>query len=101
VIDADEGELTITVDDEPSTLGWEELLFEMERYLALVDIVILDGPAWDSEAGHRIELLLREALPAQGVPVVHVGDPLLARWRASSPRPRRGPGRRRRSASPW
>ena len=101
MIDTDEGELTIFVDDAQPPLGWEQVLFELERYVSLVDIVILDGTAWDTEAGRRVELLLREGLPAQGLPVVHVDDPLLARWRAGSPRPRRGPGRRRGSPSPW
>jgi hypothetical protein len=97
-LDADAGELTISVTGTATKLGWEQLLVELERYLPSVDIVILDGTAWDSAPGQRVELLLRERLPAQGVPVLHQGDARLAAWRASGPR---RPPRRRRAPSAW
>ena len=97
-LDADAGELTISVSGAPTKLAWEQLLVDLERYLASVDIVILDGSAWETPAGRRVELLLRERLPTLGVPVLHQGDPHLARWRADGAR---RPPRRRRSPSAW
>ena len=101
-IDADAAELEVVVERRLSPFGWEYVVGNVDRYVRLVDIVILAGSGWSSPAGRRAELLLRRRLPAQGVAVLHAEDPLVERWRSAGPRRlREATGRRHRGPSAW
>jgi hypothetical protein len=101
-IDSDAAELEIVVDRQLSPFGWEYVIANVDRYVRLVDIVILEGSGWSSPAGRRAELLLRDRLPAQGVPVLHADDPLVDRWRSVGPQRRReATGRKHRGPNAW
>ena len=101
-LDADAAELEVVVERRLSPFGWEHVIENVDRYVRLVDVVILAGSGWSSPAGRRVELLLRQRLPAQGVAVFHAEDPLVERWRRAGPRRRReATGRRHRGPSAW
>ena len=99
LIDPDGAELTIHVPRQLASVGWEALLQRLEHYVAVVDLVVLDGRGWGSSVGRRIELLLREKLPEQGVAVMHADDPRLATFRETEMPRRRPPRRNGRSPS--
>jgi hypothetical protein len=78
------------------------VIANVDRYVRLVDIVILAGSGWSSPGGQRTELILRERLPAQGVAVLHADDALVDRSRSAGPRRRReATGRKHRAPNAW
>jgi hypothetical protein len=95
-IEADAAALHVHVERRLSPFGWEHVVATIDRYLGSVDHVVLEGEAWESPAGQRVALSLRQRLPRDGVQVWRRNDQLAVRLHPEPPprrarAPRRGP----------